>query len=134
MALKHWRFTTTNRLVNEQTPPDNLATLPLTRCFAGVDTGGTKIAGGIINAEAVFATRDCGYRRYTAPPYHCQCFEARIPESLSFPGSGVSSGVGSAGQIDYASGRVVLATAACRAGQNLVEERPWHRAWPANLR
>ncbi len=81
-----------------------------------MDIGGTKIAGGIVNAEGALL------RRAAVPTEAAQGSEQIIANALRLSKDLLDShrqvsripvlalGVGSVGQIDYASGRVVFAT------------------------
>ena len=86
--------------------------------FLALDIGGTKIAGGVVNADGRLLQR-------ATVPTEAACGSDRIISTASklardllqshqqvSPVPVVALGVGSVGQIDFASGRVVLATSA----------------------
>jgi glucokinase len=102
-----------------QTSQDNLpAAPPVSAAFLALDIGGTKIAGGIVNAEGGLLRRATVPTDAALGSHHVVANAAKLAKELLRSHQQVSAvpvlalGVGSVGQIDYASGRVVLATSA----------------------
>ena len=102
-----------------KTSQDHLATLPSdSSVFLALDIGGTKIAGGIVNTDGRLLQR-------ATVPTEAACGSDRIISNASKLARDlvqshlqvsqipvVALGVGSVGQIDFASGSVVVATSA----------------------
>ena len=98
---------------------ENLTTLPSNSgVFLALDIGGTKIAGGIVTADGGLLHRATvpteaahGSDRIIANASKLARDLLQSHQQVS-PVPVVALGVGSVGQIDFASGRVVLATSA----------------------
>ena len=98
---------------------DNLTTLPSdSGVFLALDIGGTKIAGGIVNSEGGLLQRATVPTEAALGPDQVIANASKLARELRqrhqqvSPIPVVALGVGSVGQIDFASGRVVLATSA----------------------
>jgi len=89
-----------------------------TSVFLALDIGGTKIAGGIVNAEGGLLQRATVPTEAAQGSDHVIANASKLARELLQSHQQISQipvlalGVGSVGQIDYASGRVVLATSA----------------------
>jgi glucokinase len=102
-----------------ETSQDNLANLTSgVGVFLALDIGGTKIAGGIVNAEGGLLKRATVPTEAAQGPDRIIANASKLARDLLqshqevSPIPVVALGVGSVGQIDFASGRVVLATSA----------------------
>jgi glucokinase len=86
--------------------------------FLALDIGGTKIAGGIVNAEGSLLQCATVSTEAAHGPDHVIANASKLARTILRNHREVSGlpvlalGVGSVGQIDFASGRVVLATSA----------------------
>lgn len=89
-----------------------------TSVFLALDIGGTKIAGGIVNAEGGLLQRATVPTEAAQGSDHILANASKLARNLLqshqqvSPVPVVALGVGSVGQIDFASGRVVQATSA----------------------
>jgi len=89
-----------------------------TGVFLALDIGGTQIAGGIVNAEGGLLQRATVPTEAAQGPDRVIANASKLARELLQSHQQASRipvlalGVGSVGQIDYASGRVVLATSA----------------------
>lgn len=86
--------------------------------FLALDIGGTKIAGGIVNADGVLLQRATISTEAAQGADHVIANASKLARTLLRSHHEVSGlpvlalGVGSVGQMDFASGRVALATSA----------------------
>jgi glucokinase len=89
---------------------------PPSGVFLALDIGGTKIAGGIVNADGALLRREAVPTEAAQGSKQIIANALRLSKDLLDSHRQVSRipvlalGVGSVGQIDYASGRVVFAT------------------------
>jgi glucokinase len=100
---------TSKARLSEASPPSGV--------FLALDIGGTKIAGGIVDADGALLQRRAVPTEAAQGSEQIVANALRLSKELLHSHGQVSQipvlalGVGSVGQIDYPSGRVVLATA-----------------------